>query len=169
VKTYHSQAGDHFSIGNFADLVKRKWGHLGVYLDRPEPRSDRCYLGPDRWRLRGSHLIVAELVGGLIPEARRGSPCTWDMAWIAEGPEDFLPATQRIPPKRCLSVGFVGDGIDARKAPIVAVGGGGAGTGTLNSEAQAEASPITFCGKWSEADKATMAEWLSQHYPEVLS
>jgi hypothetical protein len=124
--TYHSQSGDLVSLGNFADLVKRKWGHLGVYLDRHEPRSDRCYLGPDRWRLRGSHLIVAELVGGLIPEARRGSPCTWDMAWIAEGPEDFLPATQRIPPKRCLSVGFTGDGIDARKV----VGGGGAGTGT---------------------------------------
>jgi hypothetical protein len=165
MRTYHSQFGDRVSPGNFADLVKRKWGHLGVYLDRPEPRPDRCYIGPDRWRLKGSDMIVAELVGGIIPEARRGSPCTWDAAWIAEGPEDFLPATQPIPPKRCLSVGFTGDGIDARKV----VGGGGAGTETPSTETQAEASPITFCGKWAEADKTTMAEWLAQHYPEAFA
>jgi hypothetical protein len=140
--TYHSQSGDLVSLGNFADLVKRKWGHLGVYLDRHEPRPDRCYIGPDRWRLRGSHLIVAELVGGIVPEARRGSPCTWDAAWIAEGPEDFLPATQRIPPKRCLSVGFVGDGIDARKVPSV-VGGGGAGTETQGTETTAGGLVVT--------------------------
>jgi hypothetical protein len=173
MKTYHSQAVDLISLGNFADAVKRRWGHLGVYLDRHEPRDDRCHLGPNRWRLAASHLIVAEHIGGIVPEAKRGQPCTWDMAWIAETPSEFLPATQRIPPKRQLSVGFVGDGIDARKVKTAAphpriFGGGGAG-GDADQGQEATPSAITFCGRWSEADKATMTEWLGQHYPEALA
>jgi hypothetical protein len=106
---------DRFSFGNFADRVIRRWGHLGIYLDRLEPRDTRSHVGPDRWRLESDHRIVAEHTGGIIPEARPGQVMTWDIAWLAEDEGEFLRADASLPRPRRLSTGLIGDGMDARK------------------------------------------------------
>jgi len=112
---------DIFSLGNFADKVKRAWASFGVYLDYPAPDSpnfatDPRSLGPKRWRLRDHHnLIVAELTGWIDPSAKRGSPKTFEYAWMAVDISEALPAETPIPEVMHLSTGFIGSGISARK------------------------------------------------------
>jgi len=111
---------DLFSLGNFADRVKKTWTSFGVYLDYPDPAgkgflSDPRSLGPKRWRLKGSNLIVAELTGWIDPAAKRGSPKTFEYAWMAVDISEALPAETPIPEVMHLSTGFIGSGISARK------------------------------------------------------